>query len=117
MPHSIARWLYEFCVWLDLTPLSQWIRAHGGSVIPTVQTIHILSTNQWKPNAARDPATDTYATPELWTNFADFYQRATKASKIALDAAHAKRADEFRSLIAELRQACNGCHAAYQKTD
>jgi cytochrome c556 len=75
------------------------------------------ATNQWKPNAARDPATDTYAAPELWANFADFYQRATKASKIALDAAHAKGADEFRSLIAELRQACNGCHAAFQKTD
>jgi hypothetical protein len=43
MPHSIARWLYELCVWLDQTPLSQWIQDHGGSVIPTVQTIHILS--------------------------------------------------------------------------
>src|ERR1700738_1393634 len=43
MPHSIARWLYEFCVWLDQAPLSQWIQDHGGSVIPTVQTIHILA--------------------------------------------------------------------------
>jgi cytochrome c556 len=75
------------------------------------------ATNQWKQDAKRDPATDTYAAPALWADFADFYQRAAKASKIAYDAAHATRADEFRSLIAQLRAACNGCHAAYQKTD
>jgi cytochrome c556 len=75
------------------------------------------ATNQFKPNAQRDPATDTYAAPDLWANFADFYQRAQRASKTALDAAHATKAAEFRAKIAELRQACNGCHAAYQKTD
>ena len=36
------------------------------------------STNQWKPNVDRDPATDTFASPEVWTNFADFYQRYQK---------------------------------------
>src|SRR6266436_3346086 len=46
------------------------------------------ATNQFKPNTQRDPATDTYAAPELWANFADFYQRTQKASKTALDAAH-----------------------------
>jgi cytochrome c556 len=39
------------------------------------------ATNQWKPGANRDPATDTFANPELWSNFADFYRRATEASK------------------------------------
>jgi Cytochrome C' len=27
-------------------------------------------TNQWKPGADRDPATDTYASPDLWLNLA-----------------------------------------------
>jgi cytochrome c556 len=74
-------------------------------------------TNQWKPGADRDPATDTYAAPDVWANFADFYQRATAASKLAFDASRAKRVDEFKPLIAQLRAACNGCHAAYMKTD
>src|SRR5262249_4443535 len=41
------------------------------------------ATNQWKPGADRDPATDTYASPDLWANFVDFYQRASNASKLA----------------------------------
>jgi cytochrome c556 len=69
------------------------------------------STNQWKAGEDRDPATDTFANPDLWSNFADFYQRATEASKIAWNASRAKRADEFRSGIEQLRQRCNACHA------
>jgi cytochrome c556 len=75
------------------------------------------STNQWKPSVNRDPATDTYAAPELWTNFADFYKRAAAASKTALDAARAKGAVDFRARIGELRAQCNSCHATYQKAD
>jgi cytochrome c556 len=75
------------------------------------------STNQWQPNADRDPATDTYAAPEVWNSFANFYSSAGEAAKIALDAARARRGEEFRPLIAQLRAACSGCHAAYQKTD
>jgi cytochrome c556 len=75
-------------------------------------------TNQWKANDPdRDPATDTYASPELWRNFADFYQRASAASQLALDAVRAKQPEAFRARIGALRAACNGCHAAYQKTD
>ena len=75
------------------------------------------ATNQWKPNVDRDPATDTFASPDLWGNFADFYQRATEASKLAFAASRAERADQFRASIAQLRAACNGCHAAYQKKE
>jgi cytochrome c556 len=74
-------------------------------------------TNQWRPGADRDPATDTFASPEVWSNFADFYQRATAASKIAFAASRAKRGNDFRALIVQLRTACNSCHAAYQKID
>jgi cytochrome c556 len=75
------------------------------------------ATNQWKPGANRDPATDTFASPDLWSNFADFYQRATEASKLAWSASRAKRADEFRPLIGQLRQRCNACHALNLKTE
>jgi cytochrome c556 len=75
------------------------------------------ATNQWTAGADRDAALDTYAAPEVWTQFADFYQRAGAASKIAFDASRALNEASFRARIAELRQACNSCHAVYQKTD
>jgi cytochrome c556 len=74
-------------------------------------------TNQWKPGADRDPATDTYASPDIWPNFVDFYQRASGASTLAQQASNARRLDEFRSLIGQLRAACNGCHEKYMKTN
>jgi len=75
------------------------------------------ATNQWKGGADRDPATDTFASPDLWTNFSDFYSRATTASKLAQDAGRTKRLDEFKKLVGELRGACNGCHEKYLKTE
>jgi cytochrome c556 len=80
---------------------------------------HLFSagTNQWKEGADRDPATDTFASPELWANFADFYQRASTASNLAQQASTTKRMDEFRKLIGQLRTACNGCHEKYMKTN
>jgi cytochrome c556 len=75
------------------------------------------STNQWKQGAERDPATDTFANPAIWSNFADFHKRATEASKIAWSAAAAKKPDEFRTQIKELRVRCNGCHALNLKTE
>ena len=75
------------------------------------------STNQWKAGAVRDPAYDTFAAPEVWSNFADFYARASEASKIAWAASRAKRAADFRPLIAELRSHCNACHAINMKME
>jgi cytochrome c556 len=75
------------------------------------------STNQWKEGATRDPATDTFANPAIWSNFGDFYQRAGEASKIAWNASRAKRPDEFRTQIKELRQRCNACHALNLKAE
>jgi cytochrome c556 len=95
-------------------------REHA-EVISTLLTAfpHLFpaSTNQWKQGADRDPATDTFANPAIWSNFADFYQRATEASKIAWQAASAKRPEDFRPLIKELRVRCNGCHALNLKTE
>ena len=74
-------------------------------------------TNQWKPNVDRDPGRDTYAAPELWTNYADFYARAAQASKVAYNASRAQQGSAFKTFAIELRAACDSCHAAYLKAD
>jgi cytochrome c556 len=75
------------------------------------------STNQWKPNVDRDPVTDTSAAPEVWTRYADFYKQAAAASKAAFNASRADQESDFKASIAQLRTACNTCHAAYMKMD
>jgi cytochrome c556 len=74
------------------------------------------ATNQWQAGVDRDAALDTFASPELWAAFPDFYKRAASASKVAFEASRAKRLDELRALVAQLRGACNACHADYLKT-
>ena len=75
------------------------------------------ATNQWKPNVDKDPGTDTFAAPEVWTQYADFYKRSTEASKLAYDASRATQEAEFRAAVKKLRAACDGCHAVYMKTN
>ena len=75
------------------------------------------ATNQWKQGAERDPATDTFANPAIWSNFDEFYKRATEASKIAWSAAGARKPEDFKVRIKELRQRCDGCHALNLKPD
>jgi cytochrome c556 len=74
-------------------------------------------TNQWKPNVERDPGRDTYASPDVWTNYADFYAKAATASKIAYKASRSQKDVEFKGYVAELRVACDACHGVYLKTD
>jgi len=74
-------------------------------------------TNQWKPNVERDPGRDTYAAPELWTRYADFYARAAEASKVAYKASRAQQEVDFKTFAVQLRAACDSCHATYLKTD
>jgi len=73
------------------------------------------ATNQWKPNVDRDPASDTFASPDIWTKFADFYTQATAASKSAFDASRAENENELKAAIAQLRTQCNACHTTYLK--
>jgi cytochrome c556 len=75
------------------------------------------ASNEWKAGAERDAGTDTFASPEVWTRFADFYKRSADASKIAYNASRARNPAEFKKLGADLRQACDACHAAYLKTE
>jgi len=75
------------------------------------------STNQWRPGADRDPGRDTYASPELWTDFAEFYRQAAAAEKFAYAASRAGGEADFKKSVAALRNACDFCHARYLKTD
>ena len=75
------------------------------------------ASNQWKANNPDpDPVTDTFASPDVWSKFSDFYKRANDASKTAFDIGHADKADELKASTQKLRVACNACHAAYLKT-
>jgi cytochrome c556 len=74
------------------------------------------STNQWKANTERDPGTDTFAAPEVWSNFADFYGRSGAASRLAYKASRTERVEDFKTLVGELRTACDSCHKVYLKS-
>jgi cytochrome c556 len=79
---------------------------------------HLFSprTNQWRPNVKLDPAHDTFAAPEVWANFVEFYRLAAAASQIAFKASRAKREADFVAHIETLRAACESCHAIYVKS-
>jgi cytochrome c556 len=75
------------------------------------------ATNQWKPTGDRDPATDTFASPEVWTRFGDFYQQAAAASKSAFAASRSQSEADLKAAIARLRAQCNACHEVYLKAN
>ena len=73
------------------------------------------ASNQWKAGVEIDPVTGTYASPDIWSKFADFYKRANDASKAAYDMSRAEKPDELKAKTGVLRKDCNDCHAAYLK--
>jgi cytochrome c556 len=75
------------------------------------------ASNEWKAGETRDPGVDTFASPDVWSRFSDFYKMASDASKIAYEASRARNKDEFKKAGIALRQACDGCHAAFMKKD
>jgi cytochrome c556 len=75
------------------------------------------ASNEWKPNVQRDPGTDTFAAPEVWTRFTEFYQQAQAAAKAAYAVSRAQTPDEFKKFGTELRQACDACHATFMKPE
>jgi len=77
--------------------------------------LFLPSTNQWKAGTDPDPVTGTYASPDIWSKFADFYKRANDASKVAYDMSRAEKVDDLKAKTAVLRTDCNACHAAYMK--
>ena len=75
------------------------------------------STNAWKPNVDRDPGIDTFAAPEIWTGFADFYKRTHDAADLAFKVSRAETEAAFKDLVAQLRVGCDSCHAIHMKKD
>jgi cytochrome c556 len=75
------------------------------------------STNLWKTNAVRDPATDTLADAAIWESRSFFYKDAMAASKYAFDASRAQNVAGFQKSARDLRQTCDGCHSTYQHKD
>jgi cytochrome c556 len=75
-------------------------------------------SNQWNPsNTDPDPVTDTYASPEIWTKFPDFYRLAAAAAQSAHDMSRAADVDAFKSRARELRITCDTCHALYSENN
>jgi cytochrome c556 len=72
-------------------------------------------SNQWDPAVEPDPVTGTFASPELWSNYPDFYRLATAAAESAHDMSRAGTIEDFKSHARELRIVCDTCHALYSE--
>ena len=71
------------------------------------------ASNRWMPNAEGPPEALTLASPDLWTDFPDFYRQAVGAARSAFDLSRAERAEDVKARARELRIACDTCHALY----
>jgi cytochrome c556 len=94
-------------------------RGHADAISVMIMAFpHLFppSSNQWNPNVDPDPASDTYASPELWTRFSEFYQRTAAAAQTAHDMSRADNIDDFKARARELRISCDTCHALYSET-
>jgi cytochrome c556 len=73
------------------------------------------SSNQWREDVDLDPVKDTFASPDIWTEFADFSRRAAAAAATALELRRADNEDDVKRLYRALGVACDTCHALYMK--
>ena len=73
------------------------------------------SSNQWKEDIDLDPVKDTFASPDIWTEFADFSRRAAAAANTALELRRADNEDDVKRFYRALGIACDTCHAMYLK--
>jgi cytochrome c556 len=72
-------------------------------------------SNQWKEDVDLDPVKDTFASPDIWTEFADFSGRSRAAANTALELRRADNEDDVKRLYRALGIACDTCHALYMK--
>jgi cytochrome c556 len=73
------------------------------------------ASNQWKEGVDTDPVTDTIASPDIWTDFSDFYRLAAGVANIADEISHADSEEEVRNRFRALGIYCDLCHALYLK--
>jgi cytochrome c556 len=72
-------------------------------------------SNQWKEDVDLDPVKDTFASPDIWTEFADFSRRSAAAAGTALELRRADNEEDVKRLYRALGIACDTCHALYMK--
>jgi cytochrome c556 len=101
---------------IDLVGTGQPIRleelkAHADRISTLLTAFPHLFPPQTQPSP--DAPVPTTASPAVWKQFADFYDRAAAAAKTALDASQAGTLDQFKPLGVQLRAACDACHAKY----
>ena len=70
-------------------------------------------TNLWKPDSDQEPETATLASPDLWTDFPDFYRHATAAARAAFELSRAGSVEDIKTGARALRITCDTCHALY----
>jgi cytochrome c556 len=87
------------------------LKAHADRISTLLSAFPHLFPPQTQPSP--DAPVPTTASPAVWKEFADFYDRAAAAAKTALDASQADTLDHFKPLGTQLRGACDGCHAKY----
>jgi cytochrome c556 len=85
------------------------LKAHADRI----STLMTAFPHLFPPQTQPSPDTPTTASPAVWKEFADFYDRAAAAAKTALDASRADTLDHFKPLGTQLRAACDSCHAKY----
>jgi cytochrome c556 len=73
------------------------------------------NSNQWREDAELDPATATTASPDIWSDFADFYRRSAAAANTAYELSRTNNEDEIKRLYRALGIACDTCHSLYLK--
>jgi len=96
------------------------VRGHADSISVALMVFpHLFppASNEWKEGVDRDPGSDTFASPDVWKRFAEFYKLAADGAKAAYDASRAQTKDEFKKSGTELRQVCDACHAAFMKKE
>jgi cytochrome c556 len=87
------------------------LKAHADRISTLLSAFPHLFPPQTQPSP--DAPVPTTASPAVWKEFADFYDRAAAAAKTALDASQAGTLDQFKPLGVQLRTACDSCHAKY----
>ena len=55
------------------------------------------SSNRWKADNNQDPESATLASPDLWTDFPDFYRQAAAAANTASELSRASSIDDNRN--------------------
>ena len=87
------------------------LKAHADRISTLMSAFPHLFPPQTQPSP--DAPVPTTASPAVWKEFTDFYDRAAAAAKTALDASQAETLDKFKPLGTQLRAACDSCHAKY----